>query len=687
MEYKVKPKEYAWLEGSYVGGKLVLLDGEDKEELKDLVEMASNWLGQWFEEVCPWSPDKIANERFLWVRCQGALLNVWGPNFFATMGSSWGKLICLDDSTSRRMMFDIASIRFMEEEFTNNFFSLKQDFLPAFQSKEYESWLTDSTKEDHEIKDTNIRKQAKGRIVDEEEEEDDVASCRRESNEHRERAEKAAQKSGNEDLGVSTDEDEEKQLGLVGYIDRKQVEKENKKDGYSDGERVGCGWISREMREFDCFIKEAGSVDLPLIEERWQRPKLDGITFQQIDMANNEFLTASFSEEEIKNDVWDCESSKSTGPDGFNFKFVKSMWEDIKAEIVGFVKEFHEHEKLVKGSNTSFIVLIPKRGLYKGVTVGNEVVTVTHLQFVHDTIFFGEATEDNIGVIKSIMRTFELVSGLKINLAKSQLMSIGVEDDWGSKMAYRLWCKEGELPFKYLGIPIGEKHKRLVVWQPLLDSVKKKLTSGKGRYLSLRGRITLINSVLSSLPMFVMYVFLIPKGTLISIDKMCICFLWGGEEEGKKINWVKWEKVCKNKEYGGLGVRDLRKFNLALMGKWWGPLATCEEGLWKKVIVAKYGEGGRHWTDWVRNEVGASSIWWKDIQGKEKDCIQMGNMYNGTWKWNLTWRRNLFKREEEAVMELSRMIEEVKVTPGYPDKWEWTHSKDSHYSTPTAYSL
>jgi hypothetical protein len=37
--------------------------------------------------------------------------------------------------------------------------------------------------------------------------------------------------------------------------------------------------------------------------------------------------------------------------------------------------------------------------------------------------------------------------------------------------------------------------------------------------------------------------------------------------EAKKIHWVKWDKVCNSKEIGGLGIRDLRAFNIALLGK------------------------------------------------------------------------------------------------------------------------
>ncbi|GLU18031.1 hypothetical protein SLE2022_343530 [Rubroshorea leprosula] len=233
MEYNTKPEEFAWLIGCYVGtvhsvemvrnlqekfymegyfsckiyaigGRMVLLDCDDKEELKDLVEMAAEWLGQWFEEVRPWTPETVANERFVWMRCQGAPLNVWGVDFFQKMGSSWGKFICLDDSTSKRKRFDIArflistpmtnsisvlrqikingiiySIKFTEEEFTNSFFSLKQDFMPSFHSdsEDQEEWSTDSEMEEH--KSENAGEELQGETEGFQEEEDDVlSSCR-----------------------------------------------------------------------------------------------------------------------------------------------------------------------------------------------------------------------------------------------------------------------------------------------------------------------------------------------------------------------------------------------------------------------------------------------------------------------------------------------------------------------------
>lgn len=54
--------------------------------------------------------------------------------------------------------------------------------------------------------------------------------------------------------------------------------------------------------------------------------------------------------------------------------------------------------------------------------------------------------------------------------------------------------------------------------------------------------------------------------------------LWGGE--CRKICWVNWEMVCKKREKGGLGIKDINAFNLALLGKWRWRFFTEKEVLW-----------------------------------------------------------------------------------------------------------
>lgn len=71
-------------------------------------------------------------------------------------------------------------------------------------------------------------------------------------------------------------------------------------------------------------------------------------------------LTLSFSCEEIHNDVASCDSDKAPGPDGFNFKFIKSAWDIVKHDIYEIVHSFWATSQLPQGCNVAYIALIPK---------------------------------------------------------------------------------------------------------------------------------------------------------------------------------------------------------------------------------------------------------------------------------------------------------------------------------------
>jgi len=65
-------------------------------------------------------------------------------------------------------------------------------------------------------------------------------------------------------------------------------------------------------------------------------------------------------------------------------------------------------------------------GLFKGVEVGSQGAQVDLLQFVDDTIFFCEPLYHNVLVVKAILRSFEVVSGLRVNFHKSVVGSVGI---------------------------------------------------------------------------------------------------------------------------------------------------------------------------------------------------------------------------------------------------------------------
>ena len=103
------------------------------------------------------------------------------------------------------------------------------------------------------------------------------------------------------------------------------------------------------------------------------------------------------------------------------------------------------------------------------------------LQFADDTIFFGEASMENVKAVKVILRSFEMVSGLRINFANSQFEAVGQSEDWCLYAAAYLNCALLQFPFCYLGIPIGVNPKRKVVWEPIIMKFEARLNKWNQR--------------------------------------------------------------------------------------------------------------------------------------------------------------------------------------------------------------
>ena len=81
-------------------------------------------------------------------------------------------------------------------------------------------------------------------------------------------------------------------------------------------------------------------------------------------------------------------------------------------------------------------------------------------------------------------------------------------------------------------MPLGQNHKELGIWDGIIEKTEKELANWKAQYISLGGRVTLINSVLDSLPTYVMSLFPMPTKVKERLDKLRRDFLWTGVKKG-----------------------------------------------------------------------------------------------------------------------------------------------------------
>ncbi|GJW89312.1 RNA-directed DNA polymerase, eukaryota, reverse transcriptase zinc-binding domain protein [Tanacetum coccineum] len=93
---------------------------------------------------------------------------------------------------------------------------------------------------------------------------------------------------------------------------------------------------------------------------------------------------------------------------------------------------------------------------------------------------------------------FYLASGLKINIHKSNIYGIGVNKDEVLSMASNAGCMAGDIPFNYLGLPIGSNMKSIASWKTLVDRFHMRLSSWKAN-LSVIGVSSLTSYQLSTL--------------------------------------------------------------------------------------------------------------------------------------------------------------------------------------------
>lgn len=194
-----------------------------------------------------------------------------------------------------------------------------------------------------------------------------------------------------------------------------------------------------------------------------------------------------------------------------------------------------------------------KNGLADGFkvdgTAGNSVM-IYHLLYVDDSLIFCSPDKEQLGLLRSILIWFEIVSGLRVNLKKSEMFSVGSGVDLSS-LAEGWGCKVGYLPTSYLGLPLGASFKLTSVWEPVIERFEKKLSGWKRGYISKGGKMTLIKSTLQNLPVYFMSLFRIPSSVAKRLEKIQRNFLWDGIGDEKKIHLVKWEMVCRLKRAGG----------------------------------------------------------------------------------------------------------------------------------------
>ncbi|KAL2226376.1 UNVERIFIED_CONTAM: hypothetical protein Sindi_1996300 [Sesamum indicum] len=178
---------------------------------------------------------------------------------------------------------------------------------------------------------------------------------------------------------------------------------------------------------------------------------------------------------------------------------------------------------------------------------------------------------------------------------------------------------------EWLGLRLNVQKSHLIIsrsaqalhCRPLLLKIDKRIAGWEGTTLSYAGRVQIIKSVLTAMSVYWASAFILPKKVINEIEKWLRAFLWKGMTNSGYAK-VAWKDICRPKEEGGLGFKDISTLNRALMTK-----KLCDVIRYDRTSI---------WIDWLhQGRLQHTSIWTITDQ-------------RGSWGWRKILRLRIFLR-------------------------------------------
>jgi hypothetical protein len=130
-----------------------------------------------------------------------------------------------------------------------------------------------------------------------------------------------------------------------------------------------------------------------------------------------------------------------------------------------------------------------------------------------------KASQRELFCLKGILHSFTQSTGLNVNYSKSCLLPINIGNEEASQLAATFGCQVSSFLFTYLGLPMGTTKPQVKHYLPLMNTVERRRITATAAWLSMTGRLTLVNSCLSSLPTYAMCTLQLPITVINIIDR------------------------------------------------------------------------------------------------------------------------------------------------------------------------
>jgi hypothetical protein len=192
------------------------------------------------------------------------------------------------------------------------------------------------------------------------------------------------------------------------------------------------------------------------------------------------------------------------------------------------------------------------------------------LQYANATLIVLQGNTTGAAALKNILDNFASFSGLHINYSKSTLVPIHMTDIITQECVQVLGCRQESFPQPYLGLPLSVHKLPLSAYTPYIQKTDRYLSTWQASFLNPMGRAVMVNSVLDSQLVYFMSSLQLPPSVIDQLDRRRRAFLWSADKTGKSKPancLVAWINVCKPRDLGGLGIKDMGTQNICLLLK------------------------------------------------------------------------------------------------------------------------
>ncbi|XP_074271494.1 uncharacterized protein LOC141595428 [Silene latifolia] len=364
--------------------------------------------------------------------------------------------------------------------------------------------------------------------------------------------------------------------------------------------------------------------------------------------------------------------------------------------------------------------------LVHGVQLVKEVRPTTHLFFADDSFFFFKDKGNTVTHLAQIIKEYCDASGQRLNVDKSGILFSPNTTLAKAQRIMKIFdIKKNNGIGKYLGIPAEFKDSKQGIFNALIEHVTIRISSWNGIFLSPAGRLTLISSVLSNLSNYFLSVFKVPVSVAKKINSILAQFWWTGCRMGHNIHWCSKNFLSLPKSAGGLGIRNVKCLNQALLAKHGWRIVSGESSLFCRIFrqkifgtqviqqgMAPIRGTGCSWgtrsilygltvimenmgwkpgfdskiniwtTRWVGGERPKPKADWLNLSNGHLANLQVQNLFQSDGKWNKVFIEGLFT-EEWATWILALPRCEVR----RDDKVFWPLTTTGIYRVKSGYGL